>query len=128
MRIAKTLIRLGGCWTHSHVVVFVMSRLRCGHCICVSASSPYSSVASWILLRTSTFVLVGKVQTFPIASHLKGLEHSFEFCCQDPVITGIEEGRYDEHIRLTLEAIDMIFSLERAAVVTAILESISDLA
>ena len=29
MRIAKTLIRLGGCWAHNHFVGFVMSRLKC---------------------------------------------------------------------------------------------------
>ena len=34
-------------------------------------------------------VFVGKS---PIASHLKGLDSSVDFCCQGPALTGIKEG------------------------------------
>ena len=80
------------------------------------------SVAN-LLVRHMVFV--GNVQKSPIASHLKGLNPSLDFCCEGPALTGIKEGR------LTLEAseiflsLHMIFSLERAAVVWAILERIS---
>ena len=37
-------------------------------------------------------VFVGNVQKSPIVSHLKGLDHSLNFCCQGPALTGIEEG------------------------------------
>ena len=32
------------------------------------------------------------VQKSPIASHLKGLDPSIDFCCQGPALTGIKEG------------------------------------
>ena len=38
-------------------------------------------------------VFVGNVQKSPIASRLKGLDPSLDFCCQGPVLTGIKEGR-----------------------------------
>ena len=38
-------------------------------------------------------VFVGNVQKSPIASNLKGLDPSLDFCCQGPAITGIKEGR-----------------------------------
>ena len=41
-------------------------------------------------------VFVGNVQKSPIASHLKGLNPSLDFCCQCPALTGIKEGRSDE--------------------------------
>ena len=43
-------------------------------------------------------VFVGNVQKSPIhvASHLKGLDPSLDFCCQGAVLTGIKEGREDE--------------------------------
>ena len=41
-------------------------------------------------------VFVGNVQKSPIASHLKSLDPSLDFCCQCPALTGIKEGRYDE--------------------------------
>ena len=41
-------------------------------------------------------VFVGNVQKSPIASHLKGLDPSLDFCCQGPALTGIKEGRQDE--------------------------------
>ena len=76
-------------------------------------------------------VFVGNVQKFPIASHLMGL-NPLDFFCQGPALTGIKEGRkMSVRISLTLEAsemflsLHMIFSLERAAVVWAILERIS---
>ena len=37
-------------------------------------------------------VFVGYVQKSPIASHLKGLDPSLDFCCQGPALTGIKEG------------------------------------
>ena len=80
-------------------------------------------------------VFVGNVQKSPVASHLKGFDPSLDFCCQSLALTGIKEGRYcsktSVRISLTLEAsamflsLHMIFSLERAAVVRAILEGIS---
>ena len=36
-------------------------------------------------------VFVGNVQKLPIASHLKGLDPSLDFCCQCPALTGIKE-------------------------------------
>ena len=77
-------------------------------------------------------VFVGNVQKSPIASHLKGLDHSLYFCCQGPAHTGIRKvDKISVCISLTLEAsemfssLHMIFSLERAAVVWAILGRIS---
>ena len=57
-----------------------------------SSSTP---VAFWILLRTSLFgtVFVGNIQKSPIASHLKGLDPSLDFCCQGPALTGLKEGK-----------------------------------
>ena len=64
-------------------------------------------------------------------SHLKGLDPSLDFYCQGPALTGIRKvDKMSVHISLTLEASEMflslqvIFSLERAAVVWAILERI----
>ena len=37
-------------------------------------------------------VYVGNVQTSPIASHLKGLDLSLDFCCPGPALTGTKEG------------------------------------
>ena len=48
------------------------------------------SVAN-LLVRHMVFV--GNVQKSPIASHLKGLDPSFYFCCQGPALTCIKEGR-----------------------------------
>ena len=36
-------------------------------------------------------VFAGNVQKSSIASHLKGLDLSFEFCCQGPALTGIKK-------------------------------------
>ena len=41
-------------------------------------------------------VVVGNVQKSPIASQLKDLDPSLDFCCRDPALTGIKEGRLDE--------------------------------
>ena len=38
-------------------------------------------------------VFVGTVQNSPIASHLKDLDPSLDFCCQGPALTCIKEGR-----------------------------------
>ena len=46
--------------------------------------------AANLLVRHMVFV--GNVQKSPIASHLKGLEPSFEFCSQGSALTGITEG------------------------------------
>ena len=51
------------------------------------------SIANLLVRR---MVFVGNIQKSPIASHLKGLDPSFDFCCQGPALTGIKEGRYDE--------------------------------
>ena len=78
------------------------------------------SVAN-LLVRHMVFV--GIIQKSPIASYLKGLDPSLNFCCQGPALTGIKAGRQDERPhQLNLRS---IFSLERAAVVLAILERIS---
>ena len=83
------------------------------------------SVAN-LLVRYMVFV--GNVQKSPRASHLKSLDPSLYFCCQGPALTGIMKS---VRISVTLEASEMflsfhmIFSLERAAVVWAILERIS---
>ena len=37
-------------------------------------------------------VFIGNVRKFPVASHLKDLDPSFEFCYQGPALTGIVEG------------------------------------
>ena len=42
-----------------------------------------------LLVRHMVFLV--NVQKSPIASHLKGLEHSLDFCCQGPALTGIKE-------------------------------------
>ena len=51
------------------------------HCI-------QDSVAN-LLVRHMVFV--GNVQKSKIASHLEGLDPSFEFCCQCPALTDIKE-------------------------------------
>ena len=45
---------------------------------------------SEILVRHMVFV--GNIQKSPIASHLKGLDPSLDFCYQGPALTGIKEG------------------------------------
>ena len=76
------------------------------------------SVAN-LLVRHMVFV--GNIQKSPIASQLNGLEPFLNFCYQGPALTGIKEGRYDERPH---QLNHMIFSLERTAVVWAILERI----
>ena len=49
------------------------------NCILDSVANP--------LIRQMVFV--GNVQKSPIASHLKGLAHSLESCCQGPAPIGI---------------------------------------
>ena len=49
-----------------------------------------SSVAN---LLVCDMVFVGNIQKSPVASHLKGLDPSLDFCCQGPALTGIKEGR-----------------------------------
>ena len=47
------------------------------------------SVAN-LLVRHMVFE--GYVQNSPIASHLKDLDPSLDFCCEGPALTGITEG------------------------------------
>ena len=63
--------------------LFHPSFLFFSHCI-------LDSVAN-LLVRHMVFV--GNIQNSPIASHLKGLDPSLDFCCQGPALTGIKEGR-----------------------------------
>ena len=44
-----------------------------------------------LLIRHMVFV--GNIQKSLIASHLKGLDPSLDFCCQGPALTSIQEGR-----------------------------------
>ena len=37
-------------------------------------------------------VFVGNVWKSPLASHIKGLDPSLDFCCHCPALTGIKEG------------------------------------
>ena len=59
------------------------------------------SVANLLIRHT---VFVGNVQKSPIASHLKGLNPSLDFCCQGPAFTGIKVDKMSVRISLTLEA------------------------
>ena len=79
---------------------------------------------SVVNLLVSHMVFVGNIQKSPKGSHLKGLDPSLDFCCQDSALTGIKEvDEMSVRISLTLEtsemflSLHMIFSLERAAVV-----------
>ena len=47
------------------------------------------SVAN-LLVRHKVFV--ENLHKSPIASHLKGLDPSLDFCCQGPALTDIKEG------------------------------------
>ena len=47
-------------------------------------------------LLVCQMVFVGNVQKSPIASHIKGLDLSFEFCCQGQALRGIKLGGQDE--------------------------------
>ena len=44
-------------------------------------------------LLTRHMVFVGNILNSPIASHLKGLDPSLDFCRQGPALTNIKEGR-----------------------------------
>ena len=57
------------------------------HSICI-----LDSVAIFLVRQ---MVFVRNIQKSPIASHLKGLDSSLDFCCQGPALTGIhvKEGR-----------------------------------
>ena len=57
--------------------------------IIMHSSCILDSVAN-LLVRHMVFV--GNVQKSLIAYHLKDLDHSLEFCCQGPALTGIKEG------------------------------------
>ena len=93
--------------------------------------------SNWILdsvanLLVRHLVFVGNVQKSPIASHLKGLDPSVSFRVKIQLSQAQRNvDKMSVRISLTLEAsemflsLHMIFSLERAAVVCAILERIS---
>ena len=49
-------------------------------------------------LLVSHMVFVRNVQKSPIASHLKGLNPSLDFCCQGPALTGGEVDKMSAHI------------------------------
>ena len=73
--------------------------LRCGHIIQVSISLPWLGDHQALQLHSGFccklprhMVFVGNVQKSPIASHLKGLNPSLDFCYQAPALTGIKEG------------------------------------
>ena len=46
------------------------------------------SVANFLVCH---MVFEENVQMSPIASHLKGLDPSLDFCCQGPALTGMKE-------------------------------------
>ena len=52
------------------------------HSICI-----LDSIANFLVRH---MVFVGNIQKSPIASHLKGLDPSLDFCCQGPALTGIQ--------------------------------------
>ena len=56
-----------------------------------SSCTPILDSVANLLVRHMVFV--GNIQKSPIASHLKGLDPSVDFCCQGPALTGIKEGR-----------------------------------
>ena len=58
-----------------------------------SSCTPQCTLESVANLLVRHMVFVGNVQKSPIASHLKGLNPSLDFCCQGPAVTGIKEGR-----------------------------------
>ena len=70
-------------------------------------------------------VFVGNVQKSPVASHLKSLDPSPNFCCNGPALTGVKEGNLTVEASEMFLSLHMIFILESAAVVWAILERIS---
>ena len=72
-------------WPH-HLSVHFFNMVRRSSC---------TPIAFRILLRTSSFVTWSLKEIFRslIASHLKGLDPSFKFCCQGPALTGIQEAR-----------------------------------
>ena len=97
--------------------------------IVMHSSCILDSVAN-LLVRHMVFV--GYIQKSPIASHLKGLDPSLDFCFKVQLSQALRKvDKMGVRISLTLEASEMfltlhiIFSLERAAVVWAILERIS---
>ena len=99
-------------------------------CFCTMVLQLHSGFCANLLVCHMIFV--GNVQKSPIVSHLKGLDSSLHFYCQGSALKGIKEGRWDERPRqLNLKSKrdvlvpPYIFSLERAAIVWAILERIS---
>ena len=87
----------------------------------------YLPISSSVFL---SFLLLSLSPAFAMPEDLKGLDPSLDFCCQGPALIG-KVDKISVYINLTLEAsemflsLHMIFSLERAAVVWAILERIS---
>ena len=91
--------------------------------------------SSCILDSVANLLVRHMVQKSPLAYHLKVLDPSLDFCCQLVKVQLSQAKRKVDkmsvRISLTVEAsemflsLHMIFSLERAAVVWAILERIS---
>ena len=52
---------------------------------------PPCDVCMKICLNVGHMVFVGNVQKSPIASYLKGLDPSLDFCFQGPALTGLKE-------------------------------------
>ena len=44
------------------------------------------------ILDSPSRSFVGSIQKSPVASHLKGLDPSLEFCCQGPALKCIKKG------------------------------------
>ena len=73
---------------------------RCGHTIWISDSSAWYGdyhvrqlhSRFWCEPPRLSLGLCRKCSEVPIASYLKGLDPSFNFCCQCPALTGIKEG------------------------------------
>ena len=56
---------------------------------CMQMASILLSAANFVIRH---MVFIGNVQKSSIASHLKGMDPSLEFC-KGPAVTGIKEGR-----------------------------------
>ena len=113
--------------------------LRCGHTICFSASSPWLRHHHALQLQSgfccdpprSSDGLCRKCYEVSYIISSQGLDPSLDFCYQGPALTGIRNvDKMGVRISLTLAvsemflSLHMIFSLERTAVVSAILERI----
>ena len=90
-------------------------------------------IACWILARTSSLV-TWDTWYLAVAPHFRGLHSSLELCCEGPWFTSIQEDGCDKgahqsylELREILLSFKTSFNLVNAAVVCAVLESISGL-